>query len=338
MTPFEQAIARQRAYYELSQIFLYGITSERVAFLENVLSAELFAKLTDNFEAHAAEHYQIFGLNVFPYATIFLHDDMLLGTEFSSQVEQFYREVGFVDYKVDMPDHIGNTFGLLSFLSGAEADALEDKITQEFHRMQNLQRRFLEEHLLRWLPALNKAIQSQRSKLYAHLSELVLNLVINHYQKLVKNSLPSVIKFQLPEPPQILEHEKTGIKQISEYLLVPAYTGLYISRDTIRQLGNQHHIPHGFGKRHQILTNLFRTAAEYELLNDLIDSLCMICNDWQLYYQELEIYSELMPFTQIWIQRLQQTASLLDTITTAIQTPNLVKHNETDKSVGIRND
>lgn len=325
MQPFEQATARQRAYHELSQIFLYGITGQSLAFLEKVLPDEILVHLTKDVELLAAEYYQLFGLNVFPYASIFLYGDTMLGTPVTDSVQTFYHEVGFTDYANDMPDHIGNAFALLSFLSGAEADALEDNVLGEAYRMQHLQRRFLEEHILGWLPALSKAIQQQDSTLYSYLMELGLSIAVAQYRSMRVNLIGTAVEFCLPDAPQLLDNEKTSLKDIAEYLLVPAFAGFYLSRDVVRQLGHEYDLPHGFGKRHQLLTNLFRTAVDYDLLVEVIQRLRAICTDWQEYYRRLAVEPALEKFTRIWLERLQQTDSILETMTEAIQTRTVIE-------------
>lgn len=321
----EQALARQRAYHELGQIFLCGVSQSHLEFLQTVLPKNILLSLPTDLEELAADHYQLFGLNIFPYATIFLHHDTMLGTVVSNNLERFYHEVGFMDYVSDIPDHVGNGFALLSFLSGAEADAYADEVSHEARRMQYLQARFLQEYFLCWLPALHKTVLEHKHTLYGTLLEIGLQLTLNQYQTITTNMVMSDFKFDLPEPPALLENEKTGLKDIAEYLLVPAYAGFYLSRDTIRHLGTIHNIPHGFGKRHQILTNLFRTAVDYDLLENVITSLQAVRQSWHNYYSSLDGLPGIMSFIEPWLARLDQTQTLLETITTAIQTHSIVE-------------
>jgi TorA maturation chaperone TorD len=312
MQPFEQATAQQRAYEELSEIFLSGISANSIPFLRTVgLEHQLDSDSQDE-EELAAAHYDLFGLNVFPYASIFLHGDMMIGTAVTNSIQNFYHEVGFTDYASDMADHIGNLFGLLGYLSAAEADAFEDHKVAEARRMQHLQLRFLNDYLLPWLPALTKAVQQQGSSLYGSLLELSLDFVTAQYNQLQENSVGDAPAFRLPRSPNLLDNEKTGLRDIAEYLLIPVYAGFYLSRDDVRRLGSEHDLPHGFGKRKQILTNLLRTAVDYDVLEDVIFSLRRICTDWQSYYQALEPVLE--PFAVIWQKRLIHTHKILDTI------------------------
>ncbi len=321
----EQALARQRAYHELGQIFLYGASQPHLEFLQTVLPEDVLLSLPPELEELAADHYQLFGLNIFPYATIFLHHDTMLGTVVSNNVETFYHEVGFMDYVSDIPDHVGNGFALLSFLSGAEADAYADQVLHEARRMQHLQGRFLQEYLLRWLPALHKTVLEHHHALYGTLLELGLQLTLSQYEAIAASMVTAEINFELPEPPALLENDKTGLKDIAEYLLVPAYAGFYLSRDTIRQLGTIHNLPHGFGKRQQILTNLIRTAVDYDLLEDVMVSLQNVRQSWQDYYEACLENPSLEPFVEPWLKRLNDTASLIEIITTAIQTHSIVE-------------
>lgn len=80
-------------------------------------------------------------------------------------VKQLYREAGAAiadDFK-DLPDHVGLELACMEFLCEAEARAWEQHGLDNAHRMQDLQRRLLHDHLLLWVPALCGSIRENAS-------------------------------------------------------------------------------------------------------------------------------------------------------------------------------
>jgi len=316
MNQTEIAIARSRAYQLFSDLFLHGLTETNLPIVREVSElAEQIPSALDS-DALAAAHYQLFGMNVFPYETIFLDTDGLLGGTISSSVSSFYQEIGFPVSEQENADHLGVELALLDFLCGAEADALSDKLPHEARRMRHFQRRFLDEHLLRWLPGLTMALQQQMQPFFAALATMTLELALNHRAALDEDLMNPPATFSLPESPDILNQEKTSLKDITAWLLTPVYTGFYLSRDDIGRMGDRYRLPRGFGQRQQTLTNLMRTAVDYDAFGDVLAALQELTEQWQAFYQAIGGQPAV---TDIWLERLRQTQVLLKQVQTAAQ-------------------
>jgi putative dimethyl sulfoxide reductase chaperone len=232
----------------------------------------------------------------------------------SEIVATFYDSVAFPQSDNSGADHIGIELSALAFLCGAESDAHEDEMAHEAQRMIHFQRRFLDEHLLCWLPTLVKAISNQDNRFYTQLAEMLLKLALDHRAALGDDLMNSAPPFTLPEQVDLLGQEKTGLKEIANYLLTPAYTGFYLSREDINRLGNRFRLPRGFGKRSQVLTNLFRTAVDYEALTSVLKAVHDLADDWRKFYNEIEASSALKPIIVVWDERLADTQALLEKI------------------------
>jgi putative dimethyl sulfoxide reductase chaperone len=261
----------------------------------------------------AAGHHLLFGLNVFPYEALFRDQSGLLGGAVSEAVAASYRQAGYAPATAaSSPDHAGYELGLLAFLCGAEADAVRDGLRATVERVQGLQRDFLGQHLLAWLPPLAVAIREQdgaRSAyhpFYAALAELALALVDEHVT--VLGGLPA--HWALPPAPPLLASEKTGLKQIAAYLLAPGYSGLYLSRDAIGELARALDLPHGFGGRQQMMANLLRAAAQYGQMAPLVAQLRQVSGRWQGSYRSLA-GTALAPYAAAWEERVALTRQLL---------------------------
>lgn len=310
MDPLQAALARHHSYTLLGRLYLEGLTTTLLPYLQAI--PQLSALLPASFDADeaAARHYRLFGFNVFPYESIFLDGDGLLGGPLAAAVQDSYRRCGYNPHTTDSsPDHVGHEVGLLAFLCAAEADAWQDDLPSQAERMRRLQRDFLQQHLLRWLPPLLLAIRQQEQPFYTALANLTLDLLHEHGAAISLSPEGS----DLPAPPDLLADEDTGLKDIARYLATPPYSGIYLSRDGVGALARQLDLPRGFGSRQDLLLNLLRSAVQYGSLPALLSTLQTRLAAWQDGYHDA-FHPPLASFAQTWHRRSQHTAHLLQAI------------------------
>ncbi|MEO1166671.1 MAG: molecular chaperone TorD family protein, partial [Chloroflexota bacterium] len=249
MNEEQSTLAYGRAYALFSEVYRYGLREA---------SARILGVDYDNSQ-DGASHYQLFIHNVFPHESIFLGDDGLLGGVITERVVAFYEQIGFQADSSDSADHISNELSALAHLCFAEHDAIVDDLVHEVQRLRQLQRRFLDEHLLRWLATFWLAVQQQEQSVYAAIVQQSFELVYRHREALGDDLMAQNNPFTLRPSPDLIDDQKTSLRDIARYLLIPAYTGFYLSSDDIKRIGMRLRLPHGFGKRQQILANLLRT-------------------------------------------------------------------------------
>lgn len=313
MTSSESVLAYSRAYYLFSQIMLVGMTDELLSIVNHLPKMEnIKPKPTDDWKA---DHYALFGMNVFPFETVFLSEDGLLGGQITDAVANSFYEAGFSPDESETVDHIGNQLGLMAFLSGAEAESREDGVVQAIYHAVHLQRQFLDRHLLRWLPALVFSIHRQGNETFSVIADLMLDLAFSHRKSLDDDLMNPTQPLTLPPPPNILEDASTTLSDIAEFLLTPVYSGIYLSRDDIARLGMRFRLPRGFGKRHQMLTNLIQTAIDYDTVDDLMHALQDEVHIWREFYMQRVLDKR---FSGAWMTRLDETTQFLQTIRDAL--------------------
>jgi TorA maturation chaperone TorD/predicted transcriptional regulator len=254
----------------------------------------------------AADHQHLFGFNVFAHEAIFRAEDGLLGGLAGEAVVASYRQAGYTpEIAASSADHLGHELGLLAFLCGAEADAWQDGVPAAVRRTRILQRDFLHTHLLPWLPPLALALGRQSNAFYAAVAKLTLALAADHATAL--GGLP--VGWALPAlPPR--DEAQTGLREIARLLLAPVSSGLYLSRDDIGALAQALQLPRGFGGREQMLVNLLRAAAQYEVLDDLLRRLEQVVEAWRRDYRTM-VEPALAPYAAAWEQRAAATAGFL---------------------------
>lgn len=313
LTAEQLALARSRAYGLLSQLYLTGVTAENLAQVQAV--PELADKFRIPFAADeaAADHHHLFGFNVHPYQSYFLDPAGLLGGPVAEGVAQTYQILGYGPaVSGESADHIGLELGLLVFLCAAEAEALADGRLDTARQVSDRQLTFLLDHLLPWIGPLALAIAQQEQRFYSALADVTFDLVRDHASQLSSRlNRPLVNQADLPDTPEILEDEGTGLKEIVDFLLTPAYSGIYLSRDDIGRLARRQAIPRGFGDRRQLLLNLLRSAANYDVVGEVIDGLEALVGRWLVGYDEMMAQGEVGSFVAGWRSRAAGTAGLL---------------------------
>ena len=293
-----------------------GITADLLPYIAEI--SELAAAAPQSFDRDeaAANHYQVFVHDVFPYESIFRDPSGLLGGSFTDHVKVTYESAGIL-FGGDT-DHIGHELAFLAALCKAEASALETEAQEAAAQYKRLQGDFLREHLLTWLPALVTALSTIDDPFYEAVGQLTHNIVYDHLLAVGKLEPAQTAAIgDLLDVPDILKNEQTNLKQIAGFLVTPPYSGLYLSRGTVSSLARRRQIPRGFGSRQQMLSNLLHTAAQYDLIPDLLQDLAAHAGHWtQQYQKQIALFPEMSLWIQPWLQRAGQTAGTLSAMRT----------------------
>ncbi len=315
----QTAVACARAFDLFSQLYRHGLTPTlRAQVAKLPVLATVTPRPYDSDEA-AASFQTLFGLDVFPYQSLFLDPAGLLGGRETARVRDSYRAMGFaVDEDCEPADHLAHELAALTFLCQAEAEAWEDGRADMVARAQQLQASFLDEHLLAWLPAFTVAVQRQGGPFYAELAELTLALAVERRRSLVRGgqgqpTWPAGEDLPLPD----LDAPHTDLDAIAGFLLTPAYSGLYLSRGDVIRLGRAAGTPHGFGERRQMLRTFLRSAAEFDRFGPALAALQAIVDHA---IRSLHTVGEVYDGSLVtpWLQRLHATQQLLGAMGNAL--------------------
>ncbi len=316
LNPAQIALGRSRAYSLFSKLALCGLTQETLpailAIPELVESSDFQLRGSDWQDEAAAAHHRIFGLGVFPYQSLFLSAERVLGGVETRRVLASYARAGFICSDTDAADHLGWQLACLSFLCGAEAGALNDSQTAEALRVGRLQREFLAEHLLRWLPPLVSAFRRQEDRFYAAFGELLLSLVADHMEP-GGAAQQSEAGWRLDGTNLMLEDEKTGLQEIADWLTTPVNCGFFLSRAEIGRLARLSDLPGGFGERRQVLGDLLRAGAHFDRFSVLCAGLRNVIASHRITYNAwADEFPLLSPWMMGWGERILVSAGLVE--------------------------
>lgn len=130
-------------------------------------------------------------LHLIPYETFYTREDQKIETGGANPVTDMYSAYNFmVDYEAARAisaDHIGVELEFMHHLAEAELKALEDGDKEAVKALQEIQKEFLDKHLLRWAPLyLINVKYEARTPLYYDVADMALEFILSDNEYLVK--------------------------------------------------------------------------------------------------------------------------------------------------------
>lgn len=96
-----------------------------------------------------------------PYESVWRREGRVMG-EYTQKVLRMYSEADLgMDISDELPDYIGIELKFMSLLSWREKDAWNGSDINELKRVISLQSRFLNEHIMRWVPQFLNIMQKE---------------------------------------------------------------------------------------------------------------------------------------------------------------------------------
>jgi TorA maturation chaperone TorD len=287
----------------------------------------------------AVEEQRLFGMNVYPYESIFVDQELMLNTAATERVARLYQDCGCdsVGARAGAPDHLGLELGLMRELITAElqARARGDAGGERWARAQ--QALCLHAHLARWAPLCARTIARVTTQpLYTLLATLTTELVLSDL-----DSVPAAVRLprialerQLtgretrpssddnglgPESPIPIRpdgdanaEDARGINAIVGQLIRPARTGVLLTRSDISGLARTLHLPLTIGERFQMLRSLFDAAGQFDHLPALLASLGrLFVEEDKAVVALMAAYPAWSSYGQEWRQRIASGRSLI---------------------------
>lgn len=339
----QTALAYAQAFELFARLYRHGLTPPIM--VEVAQLPELAAAAPQPYDADeaAANFYTLFGMNVFPYQSVFLDPEGLMNGIETERVRASYRRMGFVADEANEPaDHLAHELDALAFLCQAEAEAWEDGRSDMAAYAQQLQARFLDEHLLRWLPAFSATVRRHADPFFAEVTNLTWGLAAERRRLLWPGAPGATPKeevialtlrpfngaadddpfaLQATESPtrrveRLLADPQTDLDAVAAFLLTPAYSGLYLSRVDITHLSRSVEAPHGFGGRRWMLRTLLGSAAEFDQFPAALRALEALVDEVRRTLHRYGEETQQPDLIQPWLERLCATSQLLTRLET----------------------
>jgi TorA maturation chaperone TorD len=287
----------------------------------------------------AVEEQRLFGMNVYPYESIFVDPELMLNTRATERIARLYHDCGFnsSQARAGAPDHLGLELRLMRDLITAElrAQASGDAGGERWARAQ--QARCLHDHLAGWAPICARTIARVTTQpIYTLLATLTTELVLSdldaHTAPVVSPRIAperslSFREIRLPaddSDPDVESSARSasgeggnaedagGINAIVRQLITPAATGVLLTRADISAMGRTLHLPITIGERFQMLRSLFDAAGQFDNVPALLESLGRLFTEEDKAVAALiAAYPAWSGYGQDWRQRIAGGQSLI---------------------------
>jgi hypothetical protein len=234
----------------------------------------------------SVEYTELFQLNLYPYASVHLGDEGMLGGEARDRVAGFWRALGLVP--PTEPDHLTALLGLYATI--AEAGVPGD-----------VQRALLWEHLLPWLPAWLEKAKEIAPPLYREWAELLDAALLVEAERLPADGL---VPLHLRETSPLADPRAEGLEPFVTSLLASARSGIVLVRADLVRAARELGLGLRLGERRFILRALLGQDAR-ESLRWLAEE----AESWSDRHRRMP--SAFAPVTDLWAARAERTAALL---------------------------
>jgi TorA maturation chaperone TorD len=314
----DAALARSKAYGFLAELIAGPVSAELLAQMTSVPELAL-PKSEVSLDDLAAAHYELFGLQVFPHAGVFLDVVALAGGNRVADIVERYHKWGFVAGASEGPDHFACQLRFLAHLTGLEAGFHDRGDRSRAEQVNDDQRDFLDDHLLAWAVPFLTAVRAVDAPLFTQVTEMAIRVAADHRQGLFEEPLPTPLETNMfSDLETLLENPGTSVRDIAEYLLTPRRSGCWISRADIQALGRGTDVPRGFGSRAQLLSNLLRNAAEYDLADSLLAEMDSLLAKQAAAYAGISAELDLEAFAGPWLERIATTRQMVGAMIAAL--------------------
>ena len=264
----------------------------------------------------AVAYTDLFLLNVYPYASVFLDPDGEMNGARAQEMQDVYEQYDYAPgalHEVGAPDHIGLMLELLAH-EGRDA-------------------RSILPYLLDWEPALCLAVEREpaahsfyralasetRRVLFAEMGPPDLEPRLRtsgHFAESDPSTLRAGLELELESDPSALRaglefsREEISLRSIVHRLLCPARSGVYLSRARLGAWARDLGVPLPFGGRFDVGVSLFEAAGVVDDTARLVDWLMAEVEEWDAAFTT---WSEARwrDYAIEWQARIARTARLL---------------------------
>jgi TorA maturation chaperone TorD len=172
-----------------------------------------------------SEYTDVFVFRLYPYASVYVGAEGMLGGEARDRVAGFLAALG--QTPPPEPDHLALMLGAYAWLAEAEGAGPDARARESWR---GARRAFLWEHLLSWLPVYLDKLGQVAPPFYRRWGETLRAALDAEAEALgARGPLP----LHLREAPRMADPRETSSEEFLKALLAPARSGLILLRDDI---------------------------------------------------------------------------------------------------------
>lgn len=206
----------------------------------------------------ASEHTDLFQFQLYPYASVYLGEEGMLGGEARDRIAGFWRILD-----LEPPIECDHLTIMLTFLAQLEEKQREEQQRRapprHIERWQHLRTTFLHEHLLTWLAPWLTRLESLAPPFYCRWAALLREALQDQTEAL---QLPDDLPAFMQTAPGIADPRHEGLEGFLDSLLAPLRSGLLIVRDDLRRGARELDLGVRLAERKFVLKGMLMQNAE----------------------------------------------------------------------------
>ncbi|HEY0099316.1 MAG TPA: molecular chaperone TorD family protein [Pyrinomonadaceae bacterium] len=202
----------------------------------------------------ASEYTEVFVFQLYPYASVYLGAEGMLGGEARDLIAGFWRALQ--QTPPAEPDHLSVMLALYAELQTLEANEPDDAPRANWRRAR---RAFLWEHLLSWLPAYLSKLKEIAPPFYRRWGDVLLDALL---EEACANGAQAQLSLHLRERASGLVDPREGeTGEFLQTLLSPARSGMILVRSDLTRAARQLELGLRVGERKYVLESLLAQDA-----------------------------------------------------------------------------
>jgi TorA maturation chaperone TorD len=244
----------------------------------------------------AAEYTELFVFQLYPYASVYLGAEGMLGGEARDRVAGFWRALGQTP-PVE-PDHLAVMLALYARLVEMEEGENDRQRRAGWH---GARKAFLWEHLLSWLPVYLGKLRDIAPPFYRKWGGILMEALVEEAKAVGEQAQ---LPLHLRDAPGLIDPRSGSVGEFLQSLLAPVRSGIILVRSDLGRAARGLGLGLRLGERKFILQALFSQNAA-----GLLDWLAEEASAWaerhRLHREELGRVSE------AWEEKARISANLL---------------------------
>jgi TorA maturation chaperone TorD len=216
----------------------------------------------------ASEYTETFVFRFYPYASVYLGAEGMLGGESRARVADFLAALG--ETPPPEPDHLSTLLATYARLCATvgddddnaeeveDEDGGEDRDARRRARASAARKAFLWEHVLSWMPFYLARVAESAPPFYVRWAELLLSALLEEAREC---GTPERLPLHLREAPPLADPRAAGAEEFLSSLLAPARSGLIITRDELARAARTLGTSARAGERRFVLKSLLGQDA-----------------------------------------------------------------------------
>lgn len=202
----------------------------------------------------ADEYTELFVFQLYPYASVYLGAEGMLGGEARDRVSGFWRALSTETPPLEA-DHLALMLALYARLCEL---ALTERDATGRDAWERARKAFLWEHLLSWLPVYLGKVAELASPFYSRWSEVLMKALLAEAAAV---GAPATLPLHLRVAPSLVDPRRGEVGEFMQSLLAPVRSGMILTRADLSRAAQRLGLGMRLGERAFILRALFNQDA-----------------------------------------------------------------------------